>query len=191
MVNNEDPTVGVTEKSARSRRTRQRWASTPKAAEPIPTPPRSDQPAALTTELIETSGGITAAAAAFGRSPRTLQRWMETRPSPVSEYGAVYHDLRNRLLAGEWKIGDKLPSIADLMSHYDIRSLNTIRSAQAVLVEEGLIQTHKGVGAFVTALPQPASSAPTPDSVLEKVRAARQLLSEIEADLIRMLDSNS
>ena len=109
--------------------------------------------------------------------PRTLQRWMETRPSPISEYGAVYHDLRNRLLAGEWKIGDKLPSTADLMSHYDIRSLNTIRSAQAVLVEEGLILSHKGVGAFVIMLPQPALSAPTTDSVLEKARAARQCCS--------------
>ena len=54
-----------------------------------------------------------------------------------------------------------------LQGHYDIRSLNTIRSAQAVLVEDGFIHTQKGVGAFVIALPDEATSAPTLDSIME------------------------
>lgn len=179
----EDPADGITEQPGPSRRTRQRWASTAPRVKPIATPPPSVQPAALTAELIEAAGGVTAAAAKLGRSPRTVQRWVQTRPSPVSEYGAVYHDLRNRLLSGEWKVGDKLPSIAGLMTHYDVRSLNTIRSAQAVLVNEGLIQTQKGLGAFVVALPEPTLPAPTAESILEKVRAAQHMLSEIESDL--------
>lgn len=66
---------------------------------------------------------------------------------------AQYHDiadaLRARIAAKEWAIGDKLPSIAELMDTYVVRSLGTVRAAQQLLAEEGLIETRQGVGAFV------------------------------------------
>ena len=40
----------------------------------------------------------------------------------------------------------------DLMEQYDVPSLGTIRAAQQLLVDEGLIETRQGVGAFVTSL---------------------------------------
>lgn len=68
---------------------------------------------------------------------------------------AQYHDiadaLRTRIAAGEFALGDKLPSIAELMDAYDVRSLGTVRAAQQLLAEEGLIETRQGIGAFVIA----------------------------------------
>lgn len=66
---------------------------------------------------------------------------------------AQYHDiadaLRARIAAKEFVIGDKLPSIAELMDAYAVHSLGTVRAAQQLLAEEGLIETRQGVGAFV------------------------------------------
>lgn len=66
---------------------------------------------------------------------------------------AQYHDvadrLRTRIQSGEFGLGDKLPSISEIQDRYGIRSLNTVRAAQQLLAEEGLIETRQGVGAFV------------------------------------------
>lgn len=68
---------------------------------------------------------------------------------------ARYHDiadaLRTRITNAEFAVGDKLPSIAELMDTYDVPSLGTIRAAQQLLAEEGLLETRRGVGAFVVA----------------------------------------
>ncbi|MFC9898545.1 GntR family transcriptional regulator [Nocardia sp. NPDC127579] len=67
---------------------------------------------------------------------------------------AQYHDiadrLRERIQSGEFPIGAKLPSISELQEQYAVHSLNTVRAAQQLLGEEGLIETRQGVGAFVT-----------------------------------------
>ena len=58
-----------------------------------------------------------------------------------------------RLGAGEWAVGDQLPTIAQLQDRYHVRALNTIRAAQKVLADEGLIESVAGVGVFVRAIP--------------------------------------
>lgn len=67
----------------------------------------------------------------------------------MAEYHDIADALRSRITAGEFTIGDKLPSIADLMAAYTVHSLGTVRAAQQLLVEEGLIETRQGSGAFV------------------------------------------
>lgn len=84
----------------------------------------------------------------------------------MARYREIAQDLRDRLAAGEFHPGDRLPSIADLQEHYDVAGLNTIRQAQQLLVEEGLIETRQGSGAFVLrtvpeASPVAAASAAT------------------------------
>lgn len=69
-------------------------------------------------------------------------------PMPF-EYARVYAQLRDRILAGEFELGQKLPSIADLQQAYDIRSLNTVRSALAMLQDDGMIRTEQGRGSYV------------------------------------------
>lgn len=70
----------------------------------------------------------------------------------MARYHEIADDLRARIKAGEWKVGDKLPGISALQDHYEVeKSLGTIRSAQQLLVADGMLRTEQGVGAFVTA----------------------------------------
>lgn len=66
------------------------------------------------------------------------------------QYRSVYSSLRARIEAGEFAVGDRLPSISSLQEQYGVRSLSTIRSAQQLLAEDGMIRTEQGRGAFVT-----------------------------------------
>lgn len=59
----------------------------------------------------------------------------------MARYREVAEDLRRRIAAGEFGVGSALPSIAALQTHYAVPGLNTIRQAQALLVEDGLIET--------------------------------------------------
>lgn len=65
------------------------------------------------------------------------------------QYRSIYSALRARIEAGEFAVGDRLPSISDLQEQYGVRSLSTIRSAQQLLAEDGMIRTEQGRGAFV------------------------------------------
>ena len=67
----------------------------------------------------------------------------------MARYRDIAEDLRRRIGSGEFSPGQQLPSIAALQEHYDVPGLNTIRQAQQLLVEDGLVETRQGVGAFV------------------------------------------
>jgi DNA-binding GntR family transcriptional regulator len=82
-----------------------------------------------------------------------MMRW--DRFSSVARYLEIADDLRDRIQAGEFPVGSQLPSISILQDEYEVPGLNTIRAAQQVLVEEGLLRTRQGVGAFVIASDPP------------------------------------
>ncbi|GAA3302508.1 GntR family transcriptional regulator [Dactylosporangium vinaceum] len=69
-------------------------------------------------------------------------------------YLTVYRKLRTSIAAGEWSIDSAIPSISELQVRYGVRSLNTIRRAQQMLVGEGVLRTVSGVGAFVVKIPE-------------------------------------
>jgi GntR family transcriptional regulator len=69
------------------------------------------------------------------------------RRSELPFYSQLREILLDRL-ANEWMTGDKLPSEADLCSHYEV-SRTVVRQAVDQLAQEGLIVKVKGVGAFV------------------------------------------
>lgn len=100
----------------------------------------------------------------------------------ASAYRTIYLDLRRRLASGEWDVGDPLPAIAELMDQYATPSLNTVRAAQKLLAEEGLVRSEQGRGVFVLAIPA-AEEATTNGELLAKVAEARRLLAEVEAAL--------
>lgn len=64
------------------------------------------------------------------------------------EYAKVYRDLKARIQAGEFAVGDALPSIPELQRHYDA-ALSTVRSAQQLLEEDGLVRRVQGKGVYV------------------------------------------
>jgi DNA-binding GntR family transcriptional regulator len=90
----------------------------------------------------------------------------------MARYREIADDLRHRIVSGEFPVGTQLPPISALQEHYDVPGLNTIRQAQQLLVEAGMIETRQGVGAFV------ASTEGRGDAVdvLAELRAARKAL---------------
>lgn len=62
----------------------------------------------------------------------------------------VAADLRQRIEAGEWSAGKKLPGEHDLAAHYSV-SRATIRTALQDLESRGLTVTRHGLGTVVTA----------------------------------------
>ncbi len=70
------------------------------------------------------------------------------RLSEVPTYRQLANELRRLISTGRLKSGDRLPSIHELMAETGLAQ-NTIRSAVAVLREEGLVVTAPGRGVFV------------------------------------------
>lgn len=70
------------------------------------------------------------------------------RMSEVPTYRQLADELRRLIRTGQLKSGDRLPSIHELMAETGLAQ-NTIRSAVAVLREEGLVVTAPGRGVFV------------------------------------------
>lgn len=96
-------------------------------------------------------------------------------------YKQVAKELRARIYDGGLEIGSQLPSIADLMRHYDV-SITVIRMALSELRSEGLIDSHQGKGSFVKA--QPTDAAP-PDRSPE-FEGIMRLLDQVHNDVRRL-----
>ena len=73
------------------------------------------------------------------------------------------------IAAGEFAPGDRLPPITALMEQDRVPGLNTIRRAQQLLVNDGLVETRQGVGSFVCA----PNRCRVPVDVLADLRVAR------------------
>jgi len=97
----------------------------------------------------------------------------------MARYRDIAEDLRHRLASGEFSPGQQLPSITALQGHYSVPGLNTIRQAQQLLVDDGLVQTRQGVGAFVLR----SEPIPRPVDLLAELRAARAALNRAIAAL--------
>ncbi|MEL7178480.1 MAG: phosphonate metabolism transcriptional regulator PhnF [Pseudomonadota bacterium] len=65
---------------------------------------------------------------------------------------AIANALRGDLAEGRYRPGDKLPTEAALADRFGVNR-HTVRHAISALVEEGLIRTRRGAGAFVAAIP--------------------------------------
>jgi len=65
---------------------------------------------------------------------------------------AIADALRSDLAEGRYSPGDKLPTEAALANRFGVNR-HTVRHGISVLVEEGLVRTRRGAGAFVAATP--------------------------------------
>ena len=65
----------------------------------------------------------------------------------------VAAQLKQKILAGTWSVGDKLPSESMLSEEYGVSRL-TVRSAVNTLCAQGISQTVQGKGTFLVAAPQ-------------------------------------
>ncbi|MBF9131865.1 winged helix-turn-helix transcriptional regulator [Plantactinospora sp. S1510] len=67
----------------------------------------------------------------------------------ISDRQRIAQDIRDKITSGEYKPGDKLPSLRELIAIYDV-SAEPVRSALLILQAEGLLEGHQGKGVFVT-----------------------------------------
>lgn len=96
----------------------------------------------------------------------------------MARYQEIADSLRDRIQSGEFPVGSKLPGISALQEEYEVPGLNTIRAAQQLLVEEGMLETHQGVGVFVT-----SSTSLTQVDVVDTLNRASTALSTAIAAL--------
>lgn len=95
-------------------------------------------------------------------------------------YRAIAEELRERIDRGVYPVGSKLPSIAALMQEFDVKGLNTIRDAQQMLVNEGLLRSEQGVGVWVIAK---TAEPKTTLQILDDLRQAQSALGRAIAHL--------
>ena len=70
--------------------------------------------------------------------------------SPLHEQ--VADDIRQRIRAGEFEVGGKLPSLRDLRDLYAVAEV-TVHTAIRELQREGVLVSSQGRGTFVAAVP--------------------------------------
>lgn len=67
------------------------------------------------------------------------------------EYMRIYRGLRARLEAGDFTVGEKLPSIIELQAQFDA-SAKSVRRAEHMLIEDGYLSGAHGIGFFVVSV---------------------------------------
>jgi len=117
--------------------------------------------------------------------------------SPVPLYQQIVDQIRGKILTGQLKPGDPLPSIRQLAADLSISVITTKRAYQE-LENEGLIQTRPGRGTFVSELKraylQEVGLREVEDRLREAVRTALRLgvsRAVVEDLLKKILDSET
>ncbi|MEM7470489.1 MAG: phosphonate metabolism transcriptional regulator PhnF [Pseudomonadota bacterium] len=77
---------------------------------------------------------------------------MRDKSGKTPVWRAIANALRGDLAEGRYAPGDKLPTEAALAVRFGVNR-HTVRHGVSALVEEGLIRTRRGAGAFVAATP--------------------------------------
>ncbi|MFG2823703.1 GntR family transcriptional regulator [Kitasatospora sp. NPDC048365] len=74
-------------------------------------------------------------------------------PSQEPPYQRIAEDLRRRIAAGEWSVGERLPSRARLAQDYGVGP-NVLQRAQELLIEQNLLEGRAGSGTYVRQPPE-------------------------------------
>lgn len=73
--------------------------------------------------------------------------------SPLPRYAQLADLLRQRITRGVWAVGQKMPSLEELVGEFNVARV-TVRQAVAILAREGLLSPQQGRGTFVTGKPE-------------------------------------
>lgn len=71
-----------------------------------------------------------------------------TRAKPLPVYVQISELLARQIRAGHWRVGERLPTEADLAGSMDV-AVGTLRKALAVLETEGVLERIQGSGTYV------------------------------------------
>lgn len=72
---------------------------------------------------------------------------------PRAVYRQIADEVQRSIAIGVLKPGDPLPAARELAGELKVNP-NTVQHAYQTLAQEGVIETRRGLGAFVTAAPQ-------------------------------------
>src|SRR5690625_3765049 len=67
----------------------------------------------------------------------------------IPVYFKIENDIKEKILSGKYKSGDKIPSENELTEIYDVSRM-TVRQAMNNLVNDGYLLKYKGKGTFVS-----------------------------------------
>lgn len=99
-------------------------------------------------------------------------------------YRHVADDIKERITAAEFPVGQPIPSTARLMEHYGVSS-TVVRRAVAELQAEGIVIGHSGKAVFVRARPSDAEAERTDVGRLAaEVAELRAVVGRLEANLM-------
>ncbi len=88
-------------------------------------------------------------------------------------YEQMYRIVRERILAGQYQVGERIPSEKELIEEFGVSRI-TSKKALDMLVQEGMIHRQPGRGSFVTRKEQQDDSAvPAVEAEAEAVATAR------------------
>ncbi len=73
-------------------------------------------------------------------------------------YSQIERGLRAAIASGRLKVGDQLPTVRQLAVELSVNA-NTVARVYADLERQGVLETRRGVGSFVSASPAKARSA--------------------------------
>jgi GntR family transcriptional regulator len=94
------------------------------------------------------------------------------RDSPIPRYVQLADLLRGRISRGQWRSGDRVPTLEELTREFDVARV-TVRQAVEVLSREGLLSAQQGRGTFVTGTPQRARGLRLQTSLAELAEVYR------------------
>ncbi|GHO99199.1 LacI family transcriptional regulator [Reticulibacter mediterranei] len=93
----------------------------------------------------------------------------------------IFQELRDRILAGDLKAGDRLPAELKIAEQYNT-SRGTVRQALTALVSEGLLQRVQGSGTFVSES-APAQRRSIPGVAPQATKSIGVILSDVSDEL--------
>lgn len=85
-------------------------------------------------------------------TPRSIEPMPKPSPRFISKRIPLYYQLENlmreKILSGEFRVGDRLPTENELIRLYGVSRI-TVRQALTSLAEDGIIERRQGRGTFV------------------------------------------
>jgi GntR family transcriptional regulator len=98
--------------------------------------------------------------------------------SGIPIYRQLFQQIRSRILSGQLPAESQLPSVRDLSAQLHINPL-TVAKVYQLLEQEGLAETRRGRGTFVSASAEPISKA-------ERRRKIEPILEQLAAEALHL-----
>ena len=85
---------------------------------------------------------------------------------PKGIYQQIADQIRDRLLASEWRAGERIPSVRELATNIGVNP-NTVNKSYQALLDREIIENQRGIGYFVA------------------LDARQRILDELKAEFVR------